>query len=75
MLFSRLFRPEPAPEINEETTLSELKALTNRLSGTAFREFTSPHRSQAGGTVRLGRKGRGTIASIGIIPVAGVKVP
>lgn len=75
MLFSRLFRPEPVPEINEETTLSELKALTNRLSGTAFREFTSPHRSQAGGTVRLGRKGRGTIASIGIIPVAGVKVP
>lgn len=75
MLFSRLFRPEPAPEINEETTLSELKALTNRLSGTAFREFTSPHRSQAGGTVRLGRKGRGTIASIGIIPMAGVKVP
>lgn len=75
MLFSRFFRPEPDPEINEETTLSELKALTNRLSGTAFREFTSPHRSQTGGGVRLGRKGRGTIATIGIIPSAGVKVP
>lgn len=75
MLFSRFFRPEPDPEINEETTLSELRALTNRLSGTAFREFTSPHRSQTGGGVRLGRKGRSTIASIGIIPTAGVKVP
>ena len=75
MLFSRFFRPEPDTEINEETTLSEMKAPTDRLSGKAFREFTSPHRSQAGGGVRLGRKGRGTIATIGIIPVAGVKVP
>ena len=75
MLFSRFFRPDPDTEINEETTLSEMKALTDRLSGKAFREFTSPHRSQAGGGVRLGRKGRGTIATIGIIPVAGVKVP
>ena len=75
MLFSRFFRPQPNPEINEETTLSEMKALTNRLSGTAFREFTSPHRSQTGGGVRLGRKGRGTIVTIGIIPSMGVKVP
>jgi hypothetical protein len=75
MLFSRFFRPGPDPVINEETTLSELKALTDRLSGTAFREFTSPHRSQTGGGVRLGCKGRGTIASIGIIPLTGVKVP
>ncbi len=75
MLFSRFFRPKPSPEINEETTLSEMKALTKRLSGAAFREFTSPHRSQTGGGVRLGRKGRGTIATIGIIPSAGVKVP
>ena len=75
MLLSRFFRPEPDPEINEETTLSEMKALTDRLAGTAFREFTSPHRSQSGGGVSLGRKGRGTIATIGIIPSAGVKVP
>jgi len=52
-----------------------MKALTKRLSGAAFREFTSPHRSQTGGGVRLGRKGRGTIATIGIIPSTGVKVP
>ncbi|NDK37535.1 hypothetical protein DT603_01570 [Pseudoxanthomonas gei] len=75
MLFSRLFRAQPDLEINEQVTLSEMKALTDRLSGVAFREFTSPHRSQAGGALRLGRKGRGTIATIGIIPSAGVKVP
>ncbi len=75
MLFSRFFSPQPEPEINEETTLSEMKALTDRLSGGAFREFTSPHRSQSGGGLSLGRKGRSTIATIGIIPSAGVKVP
>ena len=75
MFFSRFFKPKPAAEISEAATLSEMKALTKRLSGAAFREFTSPHRSQTGGGVRLGRKGRGTIATIGIIPSAGVKVP
>ena len=75
MLLSRFFRSDPDPEINEETTLSEMKALTDRLAGPAFREFTSPHRSQSGGGVSLGRKSRGTIATIGIIPSAGVKVP
>ncbi|MEP6907648.1 MAG: hypothetical protein ABI858_06660 [Pseudoxanthomonas sp.] len=75
MLFSRFFRAQPDPEINEETTLSEMKALTNRLSGVAFREFASPHRSQSGGGVRLYRKAHGTMSRIGIIPLAGVKVP
>ena len=75
MLFSRFFRPVQATEISEETTLSEMKALTKRLSGQTFREFTSPHRSQAGGGIQLTRKGRGTIATIGIVPSMGVKVP
>lgn len=75
MLFSRFFQPKPIREITEEATLSEMKALTGRLSGKAFREFTSPHRNQAGGGIQLGRKGRGTIATIGIIPSTGVKVP
>jgi hypothetical protein len=75
MLFSRFFRHQPDTEINEETTLSEMKALTDRLSGGALREFTSPHRSQAGGGIQLTRKGRGTVATIGIIPSTGVKVP
>jgi hypothetical protein len=75
MLFSRFFQPTPIREITEEATLSEMKALTDRLSGGAFREFTSPHRNQAGGGIQLVRKGRGTIATIGIIPIAGVKSP
>ena len=75
MLFSRFFQPKPISEITEEATLSEMKALTSRLSNGAFREFTSPHRNQAGGGIQLARKGRGTIATIGIIPIAGVKNP
>lgn len=75
MLFSRFFQPKPIREITEEATLSEMKALTSRLSGGAFREFTSPHRNQAGGGIQLVRKGRGTIATIGIIPIVGVKNP
>jgi hypothetical protein len=75
MLFSRLFQPKPIREITEETTLSEMKALTSRLSGGAFREFTSPHRNQAGSGIQLVRKGRGTITTIGIVPSTGVKVP
>ena len=73
--FSRLFRPAPAAEINEQTTLSEMKALTERLSGRAFREFASPHRGQAGGGFPLLRMARGNIATNGIIPFTGVKVP
>lgn len=75
MLFSRFFQSKPIREITEEATLSEMKALTSRLSGRVFREFTSPHRNQAGGGIQLVRKGRGTIATIGIIPLAGVKNP
>ncbi len=75
MLFSRFFQPKPIREITEEATLSEMRALTGRLSDGAFREFTSPHRNQSGGGIQLVRKGRGTIATIGIIPSTGVKVP
>lgn len=75
MLFSHFFQSRPIREITEETTLSEMKALTSRLSGGAFREFTSPHRNQAGGGIRLGRKGHGSIATIGIVPIVGVKIP
>ena len=75
MLFSHFFQSRPIREITEETTLSEMKALTSRLSGGAFREFTSPHRNQSGGGIRLGRKGHGSIATIGIVPIVGVKIP
>lgn len=75
MFFSRFFKPKPAAEISEAATLSEMKALTNRLSGVAFREFTAPPSSQAGGRFSLGMRGRDSIAGIRIVPVAGVKVP
>lgn len=75
MSFFHFLRPKPLVEISEEATLSELRNLTNRLSGEGFREFTAPHRTQGGGGLSLGRKGKGSIAGIGIIPSAGVKVP
>ena len=75
MWFSRLFRSAPPPEINEQATLSEMKALTDRLSGVAFREFTSPNRGQAGGGFRPLRLGQGLGVYRGIIPSTGVKVP
>ena len=75
MFLSRLFKPKPAVEISEAATLSEMKALTDRLSGAAFREFTAPHSSQAGGSFSLGMRGRDSIAGIRIVPVTGVKVP
>jgi hypothetical protein len=75
MSFFSFLRSKPLVEITEEATLSELRNVTKRLSAGGFREFTSPHRSQSGGTVRLGIKGKGSIAGIGIIPSVGVKVP
>ncbi|HEY5972065.1 MAG TPA: hypothetical protein VIT22_08840 [Pseudoxanthomonas sp.] len=75
MWFSRLFRPAPAVEINEQTTLSELRALTDRLSGGAFREFASPHRSQSGGGFLLPGMSWVGMSVNGIIPFTGVKVP
>ncbi|KWV10249.1 hypothetical protein [Xanthomonas translucens] len=41
----------------------------------AFREFTPPPRSQAGGAMQLGQRGSGRLGRIGIVPFAGVKVP
>ena len=75
MSFFHFLRPKPLLEITEEATLSELRNLTDRLSSTGFREFTTPHRSQGGGALRLVMKGKGSIAGIGIIPSVGVKVP
>lgn len=75
MSFFHFLRPKPLAEISEEATLSELRNLTNRLSGERFREFIAPHRTQGGGAVRLVMKGKGSMAGIGIIPSAGVKVP
>ncbi|GEM_PF-6175567 len=75
MSFFHFLRPKPLLEITEEATLSELRSLTDRLSSAGFREFTTPHRTQGGGGVRLVSKGKGSIAGIGIIPLAGVKVP
>ncbi len=44
-------------------------------SDKAFRDFTPAPRAQRGGTVRLAPRQPGRLAGIGIIPVAGVKVP
>ncbi|CTP89659.1 hypothetical protein XTPLMG728_2308 [Xanthomonas translucens pv. poae] len=41
----------------------------------AFREFTPPPRSQAGGAMQLGQRGSGHLGRIAIVPFAGVKVP
>ncbi|QDI03216.1 hypothetical protein E4A48_05445 [Xanthomonas cerealis pv. cerealis] len=41
----------------------------------AFREFTPPPRSQAGGAMQLGQRGSGRLGRITIVPFAGVKVP
>ncbi|WP_058363063.1 hypothetical protein [Xanthomonas translucens] len=41
----------------------------------AFREFTPPPRSQAGGAMQLGQRGSGRLGRIAIVPFAGVKVP
>lgn len=75
MWFFHLFRSKPAAEITEESTLAAMKGVTGRLSARAFREFTPPLRSQAGGKPSLAGKRPGGMAKIGIVPNTGVKVP
>lgn len=75
MWFFRLFRSKPTAETTEETVLSEMRAVTGRLSVRAFREFTPPLRSQAGGKPSLATKRQGSMTKIGIVPNVGVKVP
>ncbi len=75
MWLRNLFGLPPTRLETLETAFDPVEINVNSPMPQAFREFTPPPRRQVGGAIRLGARHGDRLGRIGIVPLAGVKVP